>query len=200
MCVAISRRVVIGVSSIFFGWGRIEAEKKECAIALTCACEKKNPTARAHLWFPLPWKPCGLRRFTGPNPPLYWPLLYWEVVMAIYHANIKAFSRGKGESSVAAAAYRAGIDLTDTTKRTEHRYSQRKGVRAFHMLAPTGVPAWCLDPNVFWDANEAWESRANARVARELEVSLPAELDDMQREQLAISLGQELVDRYKTVV
>lgn len=122
------------------------------------------------------------------------------VVMAIYHANIKAFSRGKGESSVAAAAYRAGIDLTDTTKRTEHRYSQRKGVRAFHMLAPTGAPAWCLDPKVFWDANEAWESRANARVARELEVSLPAELDDMQREQLALALGQELVDRYKTVV
>ena len=120
--------------------------------------------------------------------------------MAIYHANIKAFSRGKGESSVAAAAYRAGIDLTDTTRRTQHRYSQRKGVRAFHMLAPVGAPAWCLDPNVFWDANEAWESRANARVARELEVSLPAELDDLQREQLALALGQELVDRYKTVV
>ena len=123
-----------------------------------------------------------------------------ERPLAIYHAHIKSFSRGKGESSVAAAAYRAGIDLTDTTKRTEHRYSQRKGVRAFHMLAPTGAPPWCLDPNVFWDANEAWESRANARVARELEVSLPAELDDLQREQLALALGQELVDRYKTVV
>jgi hypothetical protein len=120
--------------------------------------------------------------------------------MAIYHANLKAFSRGKGESSVAAAAYRAGIDLTDTTKRIEHRYSQRKGVRAFHMLAPKGVPAWCLHPNVFWDANEAWESRANARVARELEVSLPAELDDVQRERLALALGQELVDRFRSVV
>jgi hypothetical protein len=120
--------------------------------------------------------------------------------MAIYHANLKAFSRGKGESSVAAAAYRAGIDLTDTTKRIEHRYSQRKGVRAFHMLAPIGAPAWCLDANVFWDANEAWESRANARVARELEVSLPNELDDEQREQLAIALGQELVGRFNAVV
>lgn len=120
--------------------------------------------------------------------------------MAIYHAHIKSFSRGKGESSVAAAAYRAGIDLVDTTKHLDHRYSQRKGVRAFHMLAPEGAPDWCRDPRVFWDANEAWESRANARVARELEVSLPSELDDDQREQLSLALGQELVDRYKTVV
>lgn len=120
--------------------------------------------------------------------------------MAIYHAHIKSFSRGKGESSVAAAAYRAGIDLTDTTKRIDHRYSQRKGVRGFHMLAPKGAPDWCRDPKVFWDANEAWESRANARVARELEVSLPSELDDTQREQLALALAQELVDRFHVVV
>lgn len=120
--------------------------------------------------------------------------------MAIYHAHIKSFSRGKGESSVAAAAYRAGIDLTDTTKRVDHHYSQRKGVRAFHMLAPKGAPAWCCDPKVFWDANEAWETRANARVARELEVSLPNELDDAQREQLALALAQELVDRFQVVV
>jgi hypothetical protein len=120
--------------------------------------------------------------------------------MAIYHASIKAFSRGKGESSVAAAAYRAGIDLIDTTKRIEHRYSQRKGVSSYHMLAPFGAPAWCRDPKVFWDANEAWESRANARVARELEVSLPSELSDEQRKRLALALGQQLVDRFKAVV
>ena len=48
--------------------------------------------------------------------------------MAIYHASIKSFSRGKGESSVAAAAYRAGIDLVCTTSHTLHRYSHRQGV------------------------------------------------------------------------
>lgn len=120
--------------------------------------------------------------------------------MAIYHAHIKSFSRGKGESAVAAAAYRAGIDLTDTTTRTVHRYSQRKGVAAAHMLAPEGAPSWCRDPHTFWDANDAWETRVNARVARELEVSLPHELTDAQRERLAVALGQELVDRFKVVV
>lgn len=120
--------------------------------------------------------------------------------MAIYHAHIKSFSRGKGESSLAAAAYRAGLDLIDTKTRDWHRYSQRRGVAGVHMLTPPGAPDWCRDPKTFWDANEQWETRANARVARELEVSLPFELSSEQREALAIELGQMLVDRYGCVV
>lgn len=120
--------------------------------------------------------------------------------MAIYHANIKNFSSGKGESATAAAAYRAGIDILDTRTRIHHKYSRRGGVISFHMLAPAGVPAWCNDPAVFFDACERWESRANAMVARELEVALPAELDADQRRRLALALGQLLVDRYQVVV
>lgn len=120
--------------------------------------------------------------------------------MAIYHANMKNFSRGKGDSSIAAAAYRAGLDLMDTKTRHWHRYSQRRGVAAVHMLAPAGSPQWCSDPKTFWDANEQWETRKNAMVARELEVSLPHELSGPQREALAIALGQLLVDRYQCVV
>lgn len=120
--------------------------------------------------------------------------------MAIYHANIKSFSRGKGDSSIAAAAYRAGVDLVDTRSREVHRYSSRRGVVSHFMLSPVGAPSWCNDVQVFWDANEAWESRLNARVARELEVSIPSELNEDQRQSLALKLGQLLVDRYKAVV
>ena len=120
--------------------------------------------------------------------------------MAIYHAHIKSFSRGKGESSMAAAAYRAGVDLVDTQTREIHRYSLRRGVVSFRMLAPKGAPDWCLDIHRFWQANEAAESRANARVGRELEVSLPSELSPEAREALALALGQMLVDRYGCVV
>lgn len=120
--------------------------------------------------------------------------------MAIYHANLKNFSRGKGDSSLAAAAYRAGLDLMDTKSRDWHRYSQRRGVAAVHMLAPAGSPQWCSDAKTFWDANEHGEVRKNALVARELEVSLPHELSSAQREALAIALGQLLVDRYQCVV
>lgn len=120
--------------------------------------------------------------------------------MAIYHASIKSFSRGKGESSVAAAAYRAGIDLVCTTSHKVHRYSHRHGVVSYQMLAPAGAPKWCLDAKVFWDLNEAHERRANSRLARELEVSLPNELGAMQRKTLAVELGQMLVDRYQVAV
>jgi hypothetical protein len=120
--------------------------------------------------------------------------------MAIFHASIKSFSRGKGESSVAAAAYRAGIDLVCTTSHTLHRYSHRHGVASYQMLAPKGAPDWCLDAHVFWDLNEAHERRANSRLARELEVSLPNELDERAREALAVALGRMLVKRYQVAV
>ena len=120
--------------------------------------------------------------------------------MAIFHANIKNFSRGKGECATAAAAYRAGIAIVDTRTRITHDFTRRHGVISFHMIAPAGAPAWCNDPAVFFDACERWESRANAIVARELEVSLPAELSGDQRRDLALSLAQTLVDRYHVVV
>ncbi len=120
--------------------------------------------------------------------------------MAIYHAHIKNFSRGKGDSATAAAAYRAGLDIVDTRTRITHRYSRRLGVISHHMLAPAGAPQWCNDPSVFFDACERWEKRVNGIVARELEVALPSELHAMERQALALSLGQILVDRYRVVV
>ncbi|UKE71076.1 MobA/MobL family protein [Xanthomonas cerealis pv. cerealis] len=120
--------------------------------------------------------------------------------MAIYHVSIKSFSRGKGQSSVAAAAYRAGINLRDTAHKTTHKYGKRSGVVSQQMLAPDGAPRWCFDVRSFWDINEQQETRANARVAREVEVSLPNSLDAPQRRMLALDLGQLLVDRYQAAV
>ncbi|WP_340648708.1 MobA/MobL family protein [Pseudoxanthomonas winnipegensis] len=120
--------------------------------------------------------------------------------MAIYHATMKSFSRGKGDSSVAAAAYRAGFVLVDESTGLGHDYSRRHGVAFYQMLAPRGAPQWCLDAQKFWVANEAAETRKNARVCREVEVSLPQSLDDAQRKVLALALGQLLVDRYRVAV
>ncbi|WP_236546194.1 MobA/MobL family protein [Stenotrophomonas sp. 364] len=120
--------------------------------------------------------------------------------MAIYHSHMKSFGRGKGDSSVAAAAYRAGFDLVDEATGLSHSYSRRHGVDHVQMLAPKGAPTWCLDTQKFWNANEAAETRKNALVAREVEVALPQSLDQAQRKALALDLGQLLVDRYKVAV
>lgn len=120
--------------------------------------------------------------------------------MAIYHSHMKSFGRGKGDSSVAAAAYRAGFDLVDEATGLSHQYSRRHGVDHAQMLAPKDAPGWCLDTEKFWNANEAAETRKNALVAREVEVALPQSLDQAQRKALALDLGQLLVDRYKVAV
>lgn len=120
--------------------------------------------------------------------------------MAIYHATMKSFSRGKGDSSVAAAAYRAGFDVLDVGTGLGHNYSRRHGVAFHQMLAPRGAPSWCLDAKKFWNANEAAETRLNARVCREVEVSLPHSLAADQRQELALALGQLLVDRFQVAV
>jgi hypothetical protein len=113
---------------------------------------------------------------------------------------MKSFGRGKGDSSVAAAAYRAGFDLVDEATGLSHQYSRRHGVDHAQMLAPKDAPGWCLDTEKFWNANEAAETRKNALVAREVEVALPQSLDQAQRKALALDLGQLLVDRYKVAV
>lgn len=114
-----------------------------------------------------------------------------------YHSTMKAFSRGQGHSATAAAAYRAGLKLVDDRTGLIHDYSKRKGVASVDMLAPDGAPDWCHDPARFWNANEQAETRANARVAREMEISLPAELSEEQRHALAVDLGQLMVERYQ---
>lgn len=116
--------------------------------------------------------------------------------MAIYHASVKAFSRGQGHSGTAAAAYRAGIAIADDLTGTRHDYTKRKGVASVDMLAPSNAPEWARDPAACFNRSEQAETRANARVARELEVALPHELSEDQRHALAVDLGQMLVEKY----
>lgn len=116
--------------------------------------------------------------------------------MAIYHASLKSFSRGKGDSATAAAAYRAGLRIEDPRTGKVSDYTRRGGVVGWEMLAPKDAPDWCRDPARFFAESEKAESRANARVGRELEVSLPHELTADQRRELAHTIGQDMVNRW----
>lgn len=116
--------------------------------------------------------------------------------MAIYHTSIKVFSRSKSDSAVAAAAYRSGLSLRDEATEVRHDYTRRNGVVANLFLAPKGAPEWTKDPAALWNAAQAAERRKDAVLAREFEVSLPHELNDMQRHKLVEAIAQALVDRY----
>ncbi|HEL3200032.1 TPA: MobA/MobL family protein [Stenotrophomonas maltophilia] len=116
--------------------------------------------------------------------------------MAIYRCEIKTVSRSQGASAVAGAAYRAGLDVTDLRTGERHDYTRKNGVVASGILAPADAPDWVQDPAQLWNAAEAAETRKNSVVAREFLVSLPHELTDAQRTDLARDLTAHLVDRF----
>ncbi|WP_077273152.1 MobQ family relaxase [Acidithiobacillus thiooxidans] len=113
--------------------------------------------------------------------------------MAIYHASTKPIARSAGRSAVAAAAYRAGVELVDARTGLVHDYTRKGGVELTEILTPDGLGA---ERNALWDAAELAEKRKDARTAREWIVALPAELDAGQRTDLARDFAQALVARY----
>ncbi|HFK2918962.1 TPA: MobA/MobL family protein [Stenotrophomonas maltophilia] len=120
--------------------------------------------------------------------------------MAIFHTSVKTFSRGKGQSAVAAAAYRGGLLLSDVITGQQHDYRRRSGVVETFCLAPSDAPDWALVPGELWAVAEAAERRKDATVAREFELSLPHELSGEQRAHLAFAIAAALVDRYQFAV
>lgn len=115
--------------------------------------------------------------------------------MAIYHLSVKAVSRSSGRTSTAAAAYRAGCQITDKRTGEVHDYSRKRGVMSADVVLPAGAATWAADREALWNAAEAAERRKDACVAREYEVALPSELDAEARRQLALDFAQEMADR-----
>jgi hypothetical protein len=120
--------------------------------------------------------------------------------VAIYHASLKVFSRRQGHTATGAAAYRAGLRIQDTRTGLTHDYTRRAGVVDARLHLTDHPPSWAQDPGCLWNAAEAAELRARSCVARELEVSLPAELNDEQRTALVSDLANLLVKRYAVAV
>jgi len=113
--------------------------------------------------------------------------------MASYHCSIKPVSRGAGRSGTAAAAYRAGVCLEDKRTGEVHDYTRKQGVEHADVILPSGVN---LDREQLWNAAETAEKRKDARVGREFELALPAELTKEQRRELATDFAKSLVDKY----
>ena len=122
----------------------------------------------------------------------------YKSIVAIFHLSVKAFSRSKGHSAVAAAAYRAGARLLDARTGELSDYTRRRGVVATRVHLPAGAPA--LDRQALWDAAEAAENRKNSTVARECELALPAELPRHAQVGLADQMAEWLVERYGVAV
>jgi len=124
--------------------------------------------------------------------------------VAVYFLNMKTFGRSNGSSATSAIAYRAGERIRDerTGKIFDHR--GRGGVLHTEIVLPERLAdadmSWAKDRATLWNSVEAAETRSNARVAREILVALPAELDAGQRLELVRGFSQELADRHRFAV
>lgn len=121
--------------------------------------------------------------------------------MAIFVASTKSISRGKGQSAVAAASYRAGVKLEDKRYGKIHDYSKRHGVTSTDIILPsvlTNANA-IIKRDDLWNMAEEAEKRKDARVGREWLINLPYELNEIIRKELAHTFAQTLADRYGTI-
>ena len=118
--------------------------------------------------------------------------------MAIGHISVRAHSRKKGHSAAAAIAYRFGLALRCPRTGQRHdfsRRSQREDVAACGL-----TPGPFRTPAALVDAIENAERRHDAKVLRDVQIALPAELDDDDaRTALAERFAGALAERYRTV-
>ncbi|WP_171352119.1 MobA/MobL family protein, partial [Acinetobacter baumannii] len=114
--------------------------------------------------------------------------------MAIYHCSIQPISRSDGRSIVACAAYRAGEKLECDTYGKTQDYTRKTGIEYKQIFAPVGASPDLLDRQTLWNQVEQSELKKDgsikqeARLAKEVEVALPHELDKAQRQALVTEL------------
>jgi Ti-type conjugative transfer relaxase TraA len=119
---------------------------------------------------------------------------------AYYHCSVDSVSRARGRSIVAAAAYRGGEKLIDESTGAVHDFRRRKGVLEAFIVVPEGAPAWATDRERLWNEANRADQRANGRIATELELALPHELNADQRRDLAERFARGLVEQYGVAV
>jgi hypothetical protein len=123
--------------------------------------------------------------------------------VAIYHLSVKIIGRGSGRSAVASSAYRAGEKLHSQYDGKNHDYTIQRGVAyrsgeeigeydytkrhdVIHseIMLPSHAPKEYSDRQTLWNEVEKTEKAKNARLAREVVVALPNELNEEQQKQL----------------
>jgi len=112
----------------------------------------------------------------------------------------QVISRGAGRSVVSAAAYRHRARMIDEQVGTTFSYRGGAGELKHEELAlPEQIPAWlqtaiegktvAAASEALWNAVDAFETRSDAQLARELIIALPEELTRAEN----IALVQEFV-------
>lgn len=120
--------------------------------------------------------------------------------MAIYHLRLKVISRSLGKAAraggatrrsvVAAAAYRSGERLYDSGQGKWFEFDKPDVIHT-EILAPANAPGWVFDRQTLWNMVDRAEKRVDAQLAREVEITLPRELNKERQVELVRSFVRD---------
>ena len=100
--------------------------------------------------------------------------------MAIYHLEAKVISRSTGRSAVAASAYMSCSKILNDYDGVLHDFTRKRGLVWEHVFLPENAPQEWQDRSELWNAVERAEKTKDSRLARELVIALPVELNKEQ--------------------
>ncbi|TFJ91514.1 MobQ family relaxase [Lentibacillus salicampi] len=104
--------------------------------------------------------------------------------MSTYYCSVNVISRGKGQSAVASASYRSGEPLYSELDMEMKSYKKRTVQPETFIEAPDNAPEWVYNRERLWNEVEWYENKSVSRLAREVRLALPIELDNNQQHQL----------------
>lgn len=115
--------------------------------------------------------------------------------MAIYHCSIKIGSRSKGQSAIAASAYRSGTKLHDFETGLTSDFTLKRGVIFSEISLCKNAPSEYSDRETLWNAVHKIEKNQNSQLWREFEVALPQELNREQQKEAVRMFVNKLTEQ-----
>ena len=95
--------------------------------------------------------------------------------MALFHLNVTQIKRSKGQSAIAAAAYRSGEKLYSEYYGETSDYTNKGGVICSEILLPDHAPREYTDRQTLWNAVEKAERGKTAQLAYSFDIALQNE-------------------------
>lgn len=118
---------------------------------------------------------------------------------AFYRCEVRPLSRSAGCHATAAAAYRTANRIEDERVGLTYDYRRRSGVEHTMLITPAQA-TWITDRQTLWNAAEQAEKRINSRVARDVILSFPHQLDQTERIRCGREMAHWLCQEYGVAV
>ena len=113
--------------------------------------------------------------------------------IALYHFHVEQIKRSKGQSAIAAAAYRSGEKLHSEYYGEDSDYTRKGGVICSDILLPHHAPTEYSDRETLWNAVEKVERGKKAQLAYSFDIALQ---NEFSMEENIVLARQFLLDNF----